>query len=203
MKLLESQTNRNKGHNARASSLMSAEEAEEATPGTLYTQHHDDVRQRFRIAYRLRRLYTDQSRRSGPAKTPLRVWRAQQFAPQRLQLSFDSASAGRSVDPTLSSPSGAVRRPRRIPAVSKPLVIGVGRVCHELFLVVTAPSHGCKGVLYCTIPNPANALHEPTRDESDENRLTRTIARHVSRNYKPIRERAIFVERARDCPTSR
>ena len=41
----------------------------------------------------------------------------------------------------------------------------------------------------------ATALHEPTRDDSDENRLIRTIASRVSRNYKPIVERAKYIER--------
>ena len=34
-----------------------------------------------------------------------------------------------------------------------------------------------------------------TRDDSDKSRLTRRIASRVSRDYKPIMERAKFVER--------
>ena len=146
----------------------------------------------------LRRLsYPDQSRRSGakPGGEEAISSMARPRPTQRGQLSFDSASPGHGAS-TLPFPHhGIWGRPRRIPPVSKPLVIGVGRVCHELFLVVTAPSHGCKYVLYCTTPNRANALHEPTRDDSDENRLTRRIASRGSRDYKPIVERAIFVER--------
>ena len=42
----------------------------------------------------------------------------------------------------------------------------------------------------------AIALYKPTHDESDENRLTRTIASQVSRNCELIVECSTFVERA-------
>ena len=54
-----------------------------------------------------------------------------------------------SVDPTLSSPlhlGPSATHPRRIET-------SIWRICHKLFFVVTSPSHGCKGLLYCTIPN--------------------------------------------------
>ena len=189
---------------------MSAEETEEATFVLIShttevneerAQHGDDVRQRFRIAYpRIdARTQAWESRRSG-AEPGRRgghfeyASRAQRFAAQRLHNEASCPSTPRLICRTLRVDPTIWGRPRRIPAVSKPLVIGVGGVCHELFLVVTAPSHGCKGVLYWPIPNRANALHEPTRDDSDENRLTRRIASRVSRNYKPVVERAMFVE---------
>ena len=142
---------------------MSTEEAEEATPGA---NTPNTAMTSGSVSALLTRAPTtviprsEPSIRSGnrPAKRQLRVWRAQQFAAQRPHNEASCLSTPRlicrtwSVDPTrpfLTICHGAVL----IPAVSKPLVIGVGRVCHELFLVVTAPSHGCKGLLYCTIPN--------------------------------------------------
>ena len=51
-------------------------------------------------------------------------------------------------------------------------------------------------VYYLVQSSIAVALYEPTHDESDENRLTRTMAGRVSRNYELIAERSKFVERA-------
>ena len=51
-------------------------------------------------------------------------------------------------------------------------------------------------VYYIVQSSIAIALYKPTHDESDENRLTRTIASRVSRNYELIVERPKFEEHA-------
>ena len=73
-----------------------------------------------------------------------------------------------------SNPNAATRTPGGKCRISKQVVWykcdvseapqkGIRSVCHELFLIFTAPSHGCKGVLYCTTLNRNRTLRASSR----------------------------------------